>query len=135
MKSLNRISLIGNLGKDPELRYTKKNIPVVSLSIATTVSIQDADGGWVAETQWHNVVCFDKLALFANQHLRKGQTAFIDGTLKYGSYTNAGGLQVKTTSIYADNVVAASAESRSPLDEHPATLMTEHDEWIKAYGD
>src|SRR5690606_38954064 len=83
MASLNRVTLIGNLGKDPELRYTAEGAAVCSVSIATSHHWKDkASGERREETEWHRVVFYGRLAEVAGEYLRKGRTVFVEGRLK-----------------------------------------------------
>ncbi|WP_322995199.1 single-stranded DNA-binding protein [Castellaniella sp.] len=83
MASLNRATLIGNLGKDPEIRYTPDGAAVCNVSIATTSTWRDkASGERREETEWHRVVFYGRLAEIAGEYLKKGRTVFVEGRLK-----------------------------------------------------
>jgi len=79
--SLNKIQIIGNLGKDPELRYTANSKPICKLVIATTEKVKQNDD-WVDETEWHNVVLWGRKAEVASDYLRKGNQVYIEGKKK-----------------------------------------------------
>lgn len=85
-RSLNRVTLIGNLGSDPELRATPQGTSVCTLRIATTESYKDRNGEMKESTEWHNVVLWEKLAEIANTYLKKGSKIYIEGRLKTRSY-------------------------------------------------
>lgn|SRR5690606_20488128 len=90
MASLNRATLIGNLGKDPEVRYTAEGAAVCSVSIATTNQWKDkATGERREETEWHRVVFYGRLAEIAGEYLRKGRTVFVEGRLKTRKWQDA----------------------------------------------
>ena len=84
--SLNRVMLIGNLGADPELRYTPSQQPVCSLRIATTERRKGADGQWAEQTEWHRVSVFGKTAENCSQYLAKGRQVFVEGRLQTRKY-------------------------------------------------
>ena len=86
MKSLNRVTLIGNLGKDPEVRNTSGGTAVATLSIATNSRYKDKSGEWQDKTEWHNAVLWDKLADVAQQYLKKGNMVYIEGRLQTRSW-------------------------------------------------
>ena len=106
MASLNRATLIGNLGKDPEVRYTAEGAAVCSASIATTHQWKDkATGERREETEWHRVVFYGRLAEIAGEYLRKGRTVFVEGRLKTRKWQDAdNGTDRYTTEIIADQM-------------------------------
>src|SRR4030067_3002975 len=85
-KSLNKVMLIGNLGKDPELRYTASGVAVATFSIATNESWKDAEGAAQERTEWHNIVAWRKLAEFCGEYLRKGRKIYIEGKIQTRNY-------------------------------------------------
>ncbi len=86
MASLNKCMIIGNLGKDPEMRYTPSGSPVTSFSVAVSRRRKSADGEQQEETEWFSVTCWDKLAEIANQYLSKGKPVYIEGRLRTRSW-------------------------------------------------
>ncbi len=84
-KSYNHVSLIGNLGKDPEMRTTPTGHSVCSFSLATSERFKGQNGEWQEHTDWHNIVLWDKLGEIANQYLKKGKRVFIEGKIRYRS--------------------------------------------------
>jgi len=109
--SLNRISLIGNLGKDPETRFTTSNVAVTSFSVATTHSYKGKDGNWVNETTWHNVVAFN-LSDFLRDNLKKGKKVYVEGRLTNRSYEDKQGITRYVTEVLADNSKLIPLEAR-----------------------
>lgn len=97
--SLNEVRLIGNLGKDPEIRYTTSGTAVATLNVATTERIKIQER-WEDKTEWHNVVTWGKLAEAAGQFLKKGRQVFVAGKLQTRSWDDAG------TKRYATEIVA-----------------------------
>ena len=85
-KSVNKVILIGNLGKDPEVKYTPQGTPVAKLTIATNESYKDKDGQWQEKTEWHNVVLWTRLAEIAGEYLKKGSKVYIEGRLQTRSW-------------------------------------------------
>ncbi len=85
-KSLNRVQLIGNLGKDPEVKYTPQGTPVAKLTIATNERYKDKEGQWQDRTEWHNVVLWQRLAEIAGEYLKKGGKVYIEGRLQTRSW-------------------------------------------------
>ena len=85
-KSLNRVQLICNLGKDPEVKYTPQGTPVAKLTIATNERYKDKEGQWQDRTEWHNVVLWQRLAEIAGEYLKKGGKVYIEGRLQTRSW-------------------------------------------------
>lgn len=103
MAGVNKVILVGNLGADPEIRYTAGGTAVCRLRIATSRSYTDKQGNRVEETAWHRVDAWGKLAEICNQYLNKGRQVYIEGRLKYGSYEKDG-VKHYTTDIIAENM-------------------------------
>jgi single-strand DNA-binding protein len=105
-KSLNKVLLIGNLGKDPEVRYTGSGVPVATFSIATNESWQDQDGNTQERTEWHNIVAWRKLAEICHQYLRKGKKVYIEGRIQTRSYDDKNtGAKKYITEIVANSMI------------------------------
>ena len=85
-KSLNKVMLIGNLGKDPEVKYTPSGTPVAKLTLATNERYKDKDGQWQDRTEWHNIVLWQRLAEIAGEYLKKGSKVYIEGKLQTRSW-------------------------------------------------
>jgi single-strand DNA-binding protein len=100
MASVNKVILIGNAGRDPEVRYTPSGKAVANVSIATT-SRYKKDGETTEETQWHRVTFYDRLAEIAGEYLKKGKPVYVEGRLKYGKYTDKDGTEKNTVDIVA----------------------------------
>lgn len=105
MGSLNKATLIGNLGKDPEVRAIPSGAKVANFSIATTESYTDKNGQKVDKTEWHNIVMWRGLAEVAEKYLRKGSQVYIEGRLQTRSWDDQNGQKRYTTEIMADNMV------------------------------
>jgi single-strand DNA-binding protein len=104
-KSVNKVILVGNLGKDPELKYTPQGTPVAKLTIATNERFKDKSGEWQDRTEWHNVVLWQRLAEIAGEYLKKGRTVYIEGSLRTNSWDDKETGQKKyRTEIIAQNM-------------------------------
>jgi single-strand DNA-binding protein len=104
MAGVNKVILIGNLGKDPELRYTPGGQPVASFSLATTERWSDKNGQRQDRTEWHNIVVWGKLAELANQYLKKGRSAYIEGRITNRSWDDRDGNKKYRTEIVANQI-------------------------------
>ena len=112
-KSLNRATLIGNLGKDPELRTTGTGTSVCSFSLATSDSYKDKSGEWKETTDWHNIVLWDKLAEIANEYLSKGRKVYIEGRIKNRSYEGKDGVTRYISEVVAQTMIMLDGKSQS----------------------
>ena len=102
MASINKVILIGNLGRDPEVRYTPNGSAVCNVSIATTRNWKNKDSGErMEETEWHRVVFFDRLAEIAGEYLKKGRSVYIEGRLKTRKWQDKDGKDQYTTEVMA----------------------------------
>lgn len=101
---LNRVTLIGNLGKDPELRYTPSGDAVATFSLATTERYKDREGHQQEKTEWHNIVVWRKLAEICGQYLYKGKQVYIEGKIQTRSYEDRDGNKRYTTEIVASDM-------------------------------
>lgn len=112
-KSLNRATLLGNVGADPEIRYTAGNDRAVcNLRIATTSEWKDARGEKQEATQWHSCKFFGKIAEVVGQYVRKGSRVYVDGEIRYGKYTDKNGVERHTTEILVDNLLLLDHKER-----------------------
>lgn len=104
-RGVNKVILIGNLGKDPELRYTNSGVAVATFSMATTESWKDAEGNLQERTQWHTIVAWRKLAETCGEYLKKGSKVFVEGKLQYRTYDDKNGVKRYVTEIVLDSMV------------------------------
>jgi single-strand DNA-binding protein len=104
MASVNKVILIGNLGRDPETRYTTGGDAVTNLRIATTEAWKDKSGEKQEKTEWHTVVMFGRLAEIAGEYLKKGRPVYIEGRLQTRKYTDKEGVEKYSTEIVADRM-------------------------------
>ena len=105
MLGLNKVTLIGNLGQDPEMQMLESNIPVAKFSLATSEMFKDKNGQSHTQTEWHTVVLWRGLAELANKYLRKGSLVFIEGKIKTRNYTDKEGIKRYVTEIIAEQLI------------------------------
>ena len=104
MASLNKVMLIGNLGKDPEVRYTASGTAVASFSIATSERYKSKTGEWEEKTEWHNVVLWGRQAEVAGEYLAKGKTVYIEGRLQTRKWQDRDGKDRWSTEIVGEKM-------------------------------
>ena len=102
MASVNKVILLGNCGRDPEVRYLPSGQAVANVTLATSTKRKDKNTGeMVEDTQWHRITFFDRLAEIAGEYVKKGNPLYIEGRLKYGKFTNKDGVEQNTCDIIA----------------------------------
>ncbi len=102
MSSVNKVILVGNCGRDPEIRYLPSGQAVANVSVATSTRRKDKNTGESIEsTEWHRVTFYDRLAEIAGEYVRKGRPIYVEGRLKYGKYTDQAGVEKSTVDIIA----------------------------------
>jgi single-strand DNA-binding protein len=99
MASVNKVILVGNVGRDPELRYTQGGQPVASFSIATNERFKDKDGNWKDRTEWHRIVAWGRLAEVCGEYLRKGSQVYVEGRIQTRDWEDKEGNKRQTTEI------------------------------------
>ena len=105
MSSLNKAMIIGNLGQDPDVRYTQQNTAVATLNIATNERFRDSNGDLQERTEWHRVVAWGKLAEICQSYLKKGSKVYIEGPIQTRSWEDKDGQKRYTTEVKALNMV------------------------------
>src|SRR5215216_4402059 len=105
MRGVNRVMLIGNLGKDPDMQYLEGNIGVAKFSLATTETYKDRGGKLVSQTEWHTVVLWRGLAELAQKYLHKGSLVYIEGRLRTRSWEDKEGNKKFATEVVGDNLI------------------------------
>ena len=120
MASVNKVTILGNLGRDPEVRYTPSNMAIATVSIATTYKAKDKE----PETEWHRTVFFGRLAEIAGEYLKKGSSVYVEGRLRTQKWTDKNGADRYTTEIVADQMQMLGGKSSGggsePYDMPPA---------------
>jgi single-strand DNA-binding protein len=119
MASLNKVMLIGNLGRDPEIRFTPDGSQVASFSIATTESWTDKSGNRQEKTEWHNIVAWAKLADLSKRFLQKGRQVYIEGRIRSREWDDRDGNKRRTTEIIASNMVLLGSKPQGGSDYAP----------------
>lgn len=99
MASVNKIHLIGNVGKDPEVRYSSSGKAVANLTLATSFKKKGQNGETIDVVDWHRLSFFDKLAEIVGEYVKKGALIYVEGSVKYGKFVNKDGIEVQTTTI------------------------------------
>lgn len=125
MSGVNKVILIGHLGKDPEVRYSPNGSAVANLTMATSEQFKDRDGNKQERTEWHRVVLFGRTAEIAGEYLRKGRMAYVEGRLQTRKWTDQSGQERYTTEVVGDRLQllgggggggTASAEDKGDFD-------------------
>ncbi len=121
MASVNRVQLLGNCGRDPELRYLPSGKAVTQISIATSSKRKDKDSGeTIEETQWHRVTFFDRLAEIAGEYVKKGKQVYIEGRITYRKYTDKDGAEKMSTDIIATELQLLGGRDDAPAPRQAA---------------
>jgi single-strand DNA-binding protein len=108
-KSVNKVILLGNLGKDPEIKYTASGLPVAKFSLATNERYKDKGGEWQDRTEWHNIIAWQRLAEIAGEYLKKGSKVYIEGRIQTSSWDDKqSGEKKYRTEIVASDLVLLS---------------------------
>jgi single-strand DNA-binding protein len=116
MASLNKALIIGNLGADPEVRYTQSNTALATFNIATTEKYRDANGEMKENTEWHRIVAWGRLAELAQQYLRKGSPVYIEGSIQTRQWEDKEGQKRYTTEIKATSMQLLGSRQDAGMD-------------------
>lgn len=134
---VNKVILIGNLGRDPEVHTASSGNPITQLSIATSRRVKQADGSYGDEVEWHRVTCFSKLAEVARDYLAKGKQVYIEGRLRTRKFTDKDGAEKYVTEIICetlkllgrrDDGTQAPATAPAPARSAPASAPSYSDD-------
>lgn len=123
-RGLNKVILIGNLGRDPELRRTSSGAAVCTLNLATNASYTDRDGNRVDTTEWHRVVVWGRMAETCDAYLQAGRRVYVEGSLQTRTWEDREGRSRTTTEVKARRVDFLDARSSSDTPEHPPSVPT-----------
>lgn len=121
MGSVNKAILVGNLGRDAEMRFTAGGTPVATVSLATTEKFTDKEGQKREDTQWHRIVIWGKTAQSLHEYLTKGKQIYVEGRIQTREWTDKEGKAVKTTEIRADRIVLLGSGGGGGGDRGPRT--------------
>ncbi len=121
-RGINKVILVGNLGDDPETKYTQDGMAVTKARLATTSVRKDRDGNTQERTEWHRVTFFGKLGEIAGEYLRKGSQVYVEGSIRYDKYTGNDGVERYFTDIIADEMqmLGGRGEGGGGSSERPA---------------
>lgn len=115
MASVNKVILLGNCGRDPEVRYLADGKAVTNISIATSTKRKDKSSGeTIEDTQWHRVTFYDRLAEIAGEYIKKGVPVYVEGRLKYGKYQDKDGVEKNTCDIVATELQLLGSREQQP---------------------
>lgn len=112
--SFNKVLLIGNVGRDPEVRHLESGVAVASFTLATTERYKDRNGVMQDQTEWHNVVCWRNLAELSEKYISKGSQIFVEGKIRTRSWSDQTGQKRYTTEIVADNIRLLGKRADAP---------------------
>jgi single-strand DNA-binding protein len=126
MRGVNRVMLIGNLGRDPDLQYLEGNIAVAKFPLATTETFKDKNGNLVSQTEWHTVVLWRGLAELAQKYLHKGSLVFIEGRLRTRTWEDKDKNRRFSTEIVGDNLVMLDKRKDNGTEFQPAVTPEPH---------
>ena len=117
--ALNKAMLIGNVGKDPEVRHLESGIVVASFTLATTERFKDKSGVLREQTEWHNIVCWRNLADLADKYIKKGSQIYVEGRIRTRNWDDQNGVKHYATEIVADTIQLLGKKSDSPASSAP----------------
>ncbi len=115
--NVNKVILVGHLGKDPELSYLPSGQSVAKFTMATSRKYKDKNGELKEETEWHNIVAWEKLGEFCAQYLAKGRQAYVEGRIRSHNWEDREGKKRTSVEIVADTVVPLGARTKEPGEE------------------
>ena len=131
MAGVNKVILVGNLGKDPEVKYLDNGVAVANFSLATTENYKNKEGEKVSQTEWHNIVLWRGLAEVAEKYLKKGASVYVEGKIKTRKWEDKDGNTRYNTEILADNMTMLGGKKDSqetPIDPPQETTSDKADD-------
>ena len=118
--TVNKVIIIGRLGKDPDMRYAPSGTAIASFTMATNHSTKDADGNWNQQTEWHSIKTFGRQAEFVGEYFKKGKLAYVEGRLQTSSWEDQNGQKKYRTDIIANDVQMLGSRSEGEQQQsHP----------------
>lgn len=118
-RGVNKVILVGNLGNDPETRYSQSGAAITTLSVATSESWKDKEGNQQERTEWHRVKAFGRLAEIMSEYLKKGAQVYIEGSLRTEKYTDKNGVEKYATDVIADEMQMLGGKPEGQRTERP----------------
>ena len=122
MRGLNKVMLIGHLGKDPEMQYLEGNIALAKFSLATSESFKDKAGNWMDKTEWHNIIMWRGLAETAEKYLKKGSFIYLEGKIQNRSWDDKDGNKRYITEIRAERM---NMLDKKPSEQSSSTISSQ----------
>ncbi len=132
MAGVNKVILIGNLGKDPEVRYLDSGVAVANFSLATTENYKNKEGERVSQTEWHNIVLWRGLAEVAEKWLKKGSSVYVEGKIRNRKWEDKEGNTRYTTEILGDNITMLGKKNDNASDNPESIVPTAEENIPKA---
>lgn len=134
MRGVNRVTLIGNLGKDPDIQYLEGNIGVAKFPLATTETFKDRTGKLISQTEWHTVVLWRGLAELAQKYLHKGSLVYIEGRLRTRSWDDKEGSRKFATEVVGDNLIMLDKRTDGGAgSHHPPSSASQGDSGVEGF--
>lgn len=127
MRGVNKVVLMGNLGKEPEMQFLEGNIAVAKFSLATTEAYKDRNGKLLSQTEWHTIVLWRGLAELAQKYLHKGSLVYIEGRLKTRSWEDREGNKKFATEIVGDNLIMLDKRTENQSHDYDPTFTDDED--------
>lgn len=127
MRGVNRVMLIGNLGKDPEMQHFERNISVARFPLATTETHKDKNGKIISQTEWHSIVLWRGLAELGQKYLHKGSLIYVEGRLRTRSWEDREGNKKFATEIVADNLIMLDKRNDNSSSNYSQSLPGENE--------
>lgn len=129
MAGVNKVILVGNLGKDPEIRHLENGTAVANFAIATSESYKDKEGNRIDQTEWHNIVVWRKLAEIAESYLKKGSQIYLEGKLRTRSWEDQQGNKKYTTEVVADTftMLGKKDDNKHPIPSNQKNTSTQQE--------
>ena len=118
-RGLNKVMLIGNLGSDPEIKYSQSGTAIANLRIATAENRKNSDGEWEERTEWHRLVLFGRQAEISKDYLHKGSKIYIEGRLQTRSWEDQNGQKHYSTEVVGTNMIMLDPKSQDTIIEEP----------------
>lgn len=127
-KSVNKVILVGNVGKDPEVKYSPSGTPIAKFSFATNEKYKDRNDEWQERTEWHNIVAWQRLAEIVGEYVKKGSKLYIEGKLQTSSWEDReSGTKKYRTEIVARDLVLLGLHENSSSDDRPNRNGNQHE--------
>jgi single-strand DNA-binding protein len=128
-KSVNKVILVGHLGKDPDVKYTPSGTPVATFSMATNERFKDKSGEWQERTEWHNIVAWQRLAEIVGEYVSKGNKLYIEGRLRTSSWDDrqSGEKKFRTEIVATDLVLLGGGNSARNAEDSRQSYVDDHD--------